>query len=72
VLGTEVVEETAPFAEEHRDEMDLELVEDAASLPHYPAAISGSLRPYLGLGFAPRLTARLFCSWGSVVESTPN
>jgi hypothetical protein len=30
VLGTEVVEETAALAEEHRDEMDLELVEDAA------------------------------------------
>src|SRR5207247_5766842 len=29
VLGSEVVEETAPLAEEHRDEMDLELVEDA-------------------------------------------
>ena len=29
VLGIEVVEETAPLAEEHRDEMDLELVEDA-------------------------------------------
>jgi hypothetical protein len=31
VLGTEVVEATAPLAEEHRDEMDLELVEDAGS-----------------------------------------
>src|SRR5215207_2917098 len=31
VLGTEVVEETAPLAEEHRDEMDLELVENAGS-----------------------------------------
>jgi hypothetical protein len=29
VLGTEVVEEAAALAEEHRDEMDLELVEDA-------------------------------------------
>ena len=31
VLGSEVVEEAAPLAEEHRDEMDLELVEDAGS-----------------------------------------
>jgi hypothetical protein len=31
VLGREVVEETTPLAEEHRDEMDLELVEDAGS-----------------------------------------
>lgn len=31
VLGTALVEETAPLAEEHRDEMDLELVEDAAA-----------------------------------------
>jgi hypothetical protein len=29
VLGSEVVEEPAPLAEEYRDEMDLELVEDA-------------------------------------------
>ena len=29
VLGTELVEETAPLAEEHRNEMDHELVEDA-------------------------------------------
>src|SRR5919107_1556181 len=29
VLGIEVLEETAALAEEHRDEMDLELVEDA-------------------------------------------
>ena len=29
VLGAEVVEEAAALAEEHRDEMDLELVEDA-------------------------------------------
>ena len=29
VLGIEVVEEAAPLAEEHRDEMDLELVEHA-------------------------------------------
>jgi hypothetical protein len=33
VLGTEVVEEAAPLAEEHRDDMDLELVEDAGSAP---------------------------------------
>ncbi len=31
VLGIKAVEETAPLAEEHRDEMDLELVEDAGS-----------------------------------------
>jgi response regulator RpfG family c-di-GMP phosphodiesterase len=31
VLGTEVVEKTAPLPEEHRDEMDLELVEDTGS-----------------------------------------
>ena len=31
MLGTEVVEEMAPLAEEHLDEMDLELVEDAGS-----------------------------------------
>jgi hypothetical protein len=31
VLRIEVVEETAPLAEEHRYEMDLELVEDASS-----------------------------------------
>ena len=31
VLGTEVVEEPAPLAEEHRDEMDLELVETPAA-----------------------------------------
>ena len=31
VLGSEVVEETAPLAEEHRDEMDLELIEEAGS-----------------------------------------
>ena len=31
LLGGEIVEETAPLAEEHRDEMDLELVEEAGS-----------------------------------------
>jgi hypothetical protein len=31
VLGPEVVEKAAPLAEEHRDEMDLEFVEDAGS-----------------------------------------
>ena len=31
LLGIEVVEETAPLAEEHRDEVDLELVEEAGS-----------------------------------------
>jgi hypothetical protein len=31
VLGTALVEETAPLAEERRDEMDPELVEDAGS-----------------------------------------
>ncbi len=31
VLGTALVEETAPLAEERRDEMDFELVEDAGS-----------------------------------------
>jgi len=31
VLGSEVVEEAAPLAEEHWDEMDLELVEDVGS-----------------------------------------
>src|SRR5215217_1299979 len=29
LLGTEVVEETAPLAEEHRDHMELQLVEHA-------------------------------------------
>jgi hypothetical protein len=29
-----VVEEAAPLAEEHRDEMDLELVEDAGARRH--------------------------------------
>ena len=29
VLGTEVVEETAALADEHRDDMQLELVQDA-------------------------------------------
>src|SRR5688500_17577312 len=29
VLGIEVIEETSPLAEQHRDEMDLEFVEDA-------------------------------------------
>jgi hypothetical protein len=29
--GSEVVEEAAPLVEEHRGEMDLELVEDAGS-----------------------------------------
>jgi hypothetical protein len=31
VLGSEVVEEAAPSAEEHRDEIDLKLVKDAGS-----------------------------------------
>jgi hypothetical protein len=31
VPGIPLVEETAPLAEEHRDEMDLELVEDPGS-----------------------------------------
>jgi hypothetical protein len=29
LLGSEALEQTAPLAEEHGDEMDLELVEDA-------------------------------------------
>jgi hypothetical protein len=32
VLGSEVVEEAAPLAEEHRDEMDLELVAGLAGM----------------------------------------
>jgi hypothetical protein len=31
LLGSETLEQTAPLAEEHRDEMDLELVEEAGS-----------------------------------------
>jgi hypothetical protein len=31
VLGTEMVEETAPLAQERRDDMEFELVEDAGS-----------------------------------------
>ena len=31
VLGTEVVEETAALAEEHLDEVDLDLVEEAST-----------------------------------------
>jgi hypothetical protein len=31
LLGSEAVEQTAPLAEEHRDDMELELVEDAGS-----------------------------------------
>ncbi len=33
VLETEVVEETAPLAEEHRDEVDLHLVEQSPNRP---------------------------------------
>ena len=29
LLGSEALEQTAPLAEEHRDDMELELVEDA-------------------------------------------
>ena len=33
VLGAQVVEQTAALAEQHRDEMDLDLIEDAGGEP---------------------------------------
>jgi hypothetical protein len=40
LLGSEALEQTAPLAEEHRDEMELELVEDAGG----QCDLSGDLR----------------------------
>jgi hypothetical protein len=42
LLGSECLEQTAPPAEEHRDDMELELVEDAGGKRELPVPAAGT------------------------------
>jgi hypothetical protein len=61
VLGSEAVEQTAPLAEEHWDDMKLELVEHAGSKcePCDSGACDGGVGASVALEFMPKRNSEL-------------
>jgi hypothetical protein len=50
VLGAEALEQTAPLAKEHRDEMELELVQDAGGESVSGPSLGPAMNPSRGHG----------------------
>ena len=60
VLGSEALEQTAPFAEEHRYDMELKLVEDAGSKCELDSgACDGGVGASVALEYMPKRNSEL-------------